>query len=127
MSLFRCLGRTKVSVQVRGSFCEYFVTKYILIGRSCYHLAQPPSWRTTPRWLSAAAYSIYSQLPSILEVVHPSATRGCAMPCWQGPKFMVLRFIYLSNHKIKKMLQVKVSYLRQIYPLHVYLLFTRYF
>jgi hypothetical protein len=27
MSLFRCLGRTKVSVQVRGFVCEYFVTK----------------------------------------------------------------------------------------------------
>ena len=35
MSLFRCLGRTKVSVQVQGFVCEYFVTKYILTGRSC--------------------------------------------------------------------------------------------
>ena len=34
MSLFRCLGRTKVSVQVRGFVCEYFVTKYVLTGRS---------------------------------------------------------------------------------------------
>jgi hypothetical protein len=27
MSLFRCLGRTEVSAQVRGFVCEYFVTK----------------------------------------------------------------------------------------------------
>jgi hypothetical protein len=27
MPLFRCLGCTKMSVQVRGFFCEYFVTK----------------------------------------------------------------------------------------------------
>ena len=35
---------------------------------------QPPAWGTTPCRLSATAYSIYSQLPSILEVVPPSAT-----------------------------------------------------
>jgi hypothetical protein len=34
MSLFPCLGRTKVSVQVRGFVCEYFGTKYVLTGRS---------------------------------------------------------------------------------------------
>jgi hypothetical protein len=27
VSLFRCVGRSKVSVQVRGFVCEYFVTK----------------------------------------------------------------------------------------------------
>ena len=30
MSLFRSLGRTKVSVQVRGFLCQYFVIKYAL-------------------------------------------------------------------------------------------------
>jgi len=43
----------------------------------------PPSWRTTPCQLSATAYSIYSQLSSILEAVPPSATWGRAMPCRQ--------------------------------------------
>lgn len=33
--------------------------------RSCYPLTQPPSWKTTPCWLSTAAYSIYLWLPSI--------------------------------------------------------------
>jgi hypothetical protein len=47
----------------------------------------PPSWRTTPFWLSAAAYSIYSQQPSILEAVPPSATWRLAMPCWQWPTY----------------------------------------
>jgi len=35
MSLFLCLGRTKVSVLVGGLVCEYFVTKYVLTERSC--------------------------------------------------------------------------------------------
>ena len=84
---FRCLGRTKISVRVRGFICEYFVTRYFYMLRSCQHLAQPPSWRTTPRRLSATAYSIYSRLPSISEAVPPSATWGRAMPCWQGPTY----------------------------------------
>ena len=33
--------------------------------RKCWHLAQPPSWRTTPYRMSAKAFSIYSQLPFI--------------------------------------------------------------
>jgi hypothetical protein len=31
----RCLGRTKVTVQVRGFICEYLVTKYGFTVRSC--------------------------------------------------------------------------------------------
>jgi len=55
-------------------------------------LLQPrrtPSWRTTPCRLSATAYSIYSQLPSILETVPPPATWGRAMPWWQGPTYLL--------------------------------------
>jgi hypothetical protein len=33
--------------------------------RDCRPHAQPPSWRTTPCRLSATAFSIYSQLPSV--------------------------------------------------------------
>jgi hypothetical protein len=33
--------------------------------KGCYTHTQPPSWRHTPCRLSAAAYSIYWQLPSI--------------------------------------------------------------
>jgi hypothetical protein len=32
ISLFRCLGCTEVSVQVRGFLCEHFVTWYMFIG-----------------------------------------------------------------------------------------------
>jgi hypothetical protein len=39
MFLFRCLDRTGVSVQIRGS-CKNFVTGYLFTVRSCYHLAQ---------------------------------------------------------------------------------------
>jgi len=44
--------------------------------RSCQLLVQPPSWRTTPCRLSATAYSIHSQLHSILENVPTSAGWG---------------------------------------------------
>jgi hypothetical protein len=46
MSLFHCLCRTKVSVQVRGSKCSCFVIKPVFTVRSCQKLAQPPSRRT---------------------------------------------------------------------------------
>jgi hypothetical protein len=63
MTIFRCVRRSEGSVQVRGPLFR-FATCYVLTVRS-YLLAQPPSWRTTPRRLSATAYSIHSQLPFI--------------------------------------------------------------
>ena len=62
-----------------------FLNTFFLHGGVCSQLAQTPSWRTTPRQLSATAYSIYSQLASLPEAVPLSATWGHAMPCWQGP------------------------------------------
>jgi hypothetical protein len=50
-------------VQVRGS-TEHFVTGTFLRW-GLLAPAQPPSWKATPCRLSATAYSIYSQLPSI--------------------------------------------------------------
>ena len=44
-----------------------------------------PNWRTTHCRLSAPAYSLYSQLPSMLEAVPPFTTWGSVMPCWQEP------------------------------------------
>jgi hypothetical protein len=41
-------------------------------------------WRLHMCRLSATAYSIYSQQPSILEAVPPTARWGRAMPWWQG-------------------------------------------
>jgi hypothetical protein len=64
-----------------------FPNKTSFTVRSSQHLAQSPNWRTTSYRLSATAYSIYSQLPSILEAVPPSATWGRAMPWWQGPTY----------------------------------------
>jgi hypothetical protein len=106
LTYFRCLGRTKVSLQVRGFGCEYFVTKIHFHGEELQPFAQPPSWRTTPCRLSATAYSIYSQLPSILEFVPPSATWGRAMPWWQGPichmDWRVITKIIHNIHRKKK-------------------------
>ena len=35
------VGRTEVSVQIRGFLCENFLTWYVFTARSCQHLAQP--------------------------------------------------------------------------------------
>ena len=86
-SIFRCLHRTRVSVRPRGFLCKRLVTGHVFMVRSWQHLAQPPIWRTTPCRLSATAYSIYSQIPSILEAVPQFATRGRAMPWWQGSTY----------------------------------------
>jgi hypothetical protein len=67
--VFRRWGRTKESVQVQG-LSIHFVTSYFFMVRSCWHLAQPQSWRTTPCQLPVTTYSMYSQLPSI--------TGGCS-------------------------------------------------
>jgi hypothetical protein len=40
-----------------------------------------------PCRLSATAYSVFSQVPSILEAVPPSATWGRAMLWWKGPTY----------------------------------------
>ena len=66
---------TKVSVQVRGLLFDCSATQYVSTVRSCLHLAQPPSWRTTPCRLSATVYSIYSHLPSIASSICNLRTR----------------------------------------------------
>jgi hypothetical protein len=73
-------------------FVAYVVTEYqsrseaysYLLFRNMIHfygelLAPPPNWRITP-WLSATAYSIYSQLPSILDVVPTSGNQDRVLP-----------------------------------------------
>ena len=86
MSLFRCLGHTKVSIQLWcRSSC--FVTKPVFMVRSCQRLTQPPSWKTTHCQVSATAYSIFLQLPSIFKAIPPSTTWGLTMPLWQGPTY----------------------------------------
>ena len=101
----------------RGSIspCEYFLTGFFFTGRRCYHLVQPLSWRTTPRRLSATAYSIHSQLPSILEAVPPSATWRRAMPWWQGPTYTVNILIQYTNIQIDSHLNWR-NHFDQIIP-----------
>jgi hypothetical protein len=53
-----------------------FRDKILFTVNGCQHFAHPPGWSTTPYRLSATAYSLYSQLPFILEAVPPSATWG---------------------------------------------------
>jgi hypothetical protein len=71
-----------VSVFLVVSFplCVPFRNEFVFYGEGLLAHVQPPSWRTTPCRLSAAAYSIYSQLTSNWKPSLPSATRGRAMP-----------------------------------------------
>jgi len=82
MSPFRCLGHTKGPRQVL-----MFRNKASFYGEELWTPRPTPSGRITPCRLSVYAYSIYSQLPSILEAVLPSATWGRIMPWWQGPSY----------------------------------------
>ena len=67
--------------------CINFRNNASLYGEELLATLPTPKWRTTPSRLSATAYSIYSQLPSILEAVPPTETWGGAMPWWQGPTY----------------------------------------
>jgi len=49
-----------------------------------------PKMEDHPLSVIRDCYSIYSQLSSILEAIPLSATRGSAMPCWQGPTYHIL-------------------------------------
>jgi len=53
-----------------------------------WHLAQHPSWRTTPSQLSATTYSTYSQLTTVLEAVSTSATWRSPTP-WDMDPFIM--------------------------------------
>jgi hypothetical protein len=85
ISIFCRLGcLSKESIQVLGSFWIFVTNLFFLRWRVVSPTPNPQAWRTTPCCLSAAAYSIYSQLRSIAGG-RSSATWGCAMLWWQGP------------------------------------------
>jgi hypothetical protein len=63
----------RLSVQVGAFVGKCFLTN---IG---FHSEEPPSWKTSPCRLSATAYSIHSQLTSILQTIFLSATWRRAM------------------------------------------------
>jgi hypothetical protein len=72
----------------------------------------PQVGRPPPCRLSATAYSLYSQVPSILEVVPPSATWGRAMPSWQGPTYhgvtFTLQWIMQTNSRLLRSVSLPV-------------------
>jgi hypothetical protein len=66
---------------------KMFVTWLYFCGEHLWAIAQPPSWKTAPCRLSATAYSIYLQLPSIYGGLSPSATWGRAVSWSQWPTY----------------------------------------
>jgi hypothetical protein len=81
MSVFHCIGLTRVR---QSSGHRYpFRNKATFYNAELLAPRPTPKLEVTPCLLSATTYSIYSQLPSILKAVPPSATWGRAMPWWQ--------------------------------------------
>jgi hypothetical protein len=66
MSLNRCLGRTKVSIQVRGSKCSWFATKPVFTVRFYQHFAQPPKLKDNP--LSAIRDCLFNIFAATLHI-----------------------------------------------------------
>jgi hypothetical protein len=66
MSLFRSLGHTKVSVQVRGFVCEYFVTKMRFHGEELLAPHQTPKLEDHP--LSAIRDSLFNIFAATLHI-----------------------------------------------------------
>jgi hypothetical protein len=74
MSLFRCLGRTEVSVQVRGFVCEYFVTKMRFHGEEL--LAPRPMRKLEDHPLSAVLDCLFNTFAATLHIGGRSSIRN---------------------------------------------------
>jgi hypothetical protein len=74
MSLFRCLGRTKVSVQVRGFVCKYFVTKIRFYSEEL--LAPRPTPKLEDQTLSAVRDCIFNIFAATLHIGGRSCIRN---------------------------------------------------
>jgi hypothetical protein len=73
-SLFRCLGRTKASVQVRGFVFEYFVTKIHFHGEEL--LAPRPTPKLVNHPLSAARDCLFNIFTTTLHIGDCSCIRN---------------------------------------------------
>jgi hypothetical protein len=85
MSLFHCLGCTKVTVQVR-SMCSCFVTQLDFKVRTCQHLAQPQAGK--PPLVGCPQMFIqyiHSYPPYWRPFLHPQL--GDAPCCGDGPTY----------------------------------------
>jgi hypothetical protein len=74
MSLFRCSSRTKVSVQVRGFVCEYFVTKIRF--HSEEFLAPRPNPKLEDHPLLAVRYCLFNIFAATLHIEGRSSIRN---------------------------------------------------
>jgi hypothetical protein len=89
MSLFRCLGRTKVSVQIRGFFCEYFVTKISFRGEEL--LTPRPTPKLEDHALSAVRDYVFNIFAATLHIggrssIHNLRTRHAVVTGTQEPQ-----------------------------------------
>jgi hypothetical protein len=73
-SLFRCLGSTKVSVQVRGFVCEYFVTKIRFHSEDLF--APRPSSKLEDHPLTAVRDCLFNIFAATLHIGGHSSIRN---------------------------------------------------
>jgi len=101
VSIFRCLCRIRASVQVR-SFLFDCSANWSFYGEEL--LAPRPTPTLEDHLLSTVReclFNIYSQLPTILEAVPPSATWWRAMPWWQGPTYRGVDLLILTYSMVQ--------------------------
>ena len=92
MFLFCCVGRTEDWIQVRDK-CSRIITNQFLQWGVVNTL---PNLQTTPCWLSATAYWVHLQLPSILEAVPPSIPEDT--PCCGDTDPLITGQLYTRNY-----------------------------
>ena len=74
---FRCLGRTKVSDQVRGFLCEHFVTRHVFYGEKL--LAPCPTPKLEDHTLSAVLDCLFNMFAATLHNGGRSSIRNLRM------------------------------------------------
>jgi hypothetical protein len=89
MSLFRCLGHTKVSVQVGGFVCEYLITKISFHGEKL--LAPRPTPKLEDHPLSAVRDCLFNIFAGTLN------TGGCSSICNLRTRHAVVTGTHLSH------------------------------
>jgi hypothetical protein len=108
MSLFRCLGRTKVSVQVREFVCKCFITN---IGFHSEELLAPrPTPKLEDHHLSAVCYCLFnlyirSYPPYSRPFLHPEPEDA---PC-RGDRDRITAWTDTHTHNMQQLLPLNYN------------------
>jgi hypothetical protein len=125
MSPFRCLGRTKISVQVRGFLCEHFETRYVFTFRGCCNSPKP---QAEDQLLSVAHDCLFKLFAATLHIGDRSSIRnmrtchalvtGSHLSRWDP----TLQIFYNKVVIVKKYINIKIKnpyYVTDIMSIHI--------